>query len=94
MLITYTDNAITDNTMTIDILYFASLTDEANCSEERVTVQQATSLTHLYEQLNQKYHFSRSPSQLRVAINDDYVNWNELIYDGDHVEFISPLTGG
>ena len=94
MLITYTNNALADNTMTIDVLYFADLADQAKCSDERVTIQQATSATHLYEQLSQKYHFSRSQSQLRVAINDDFANWNELIYDGDNVAFISPVAGG
>lgn len=94
MLITYTDNVIGSSTMTIDVLYFAGLADEADCGEEKVTVQQATSLTDLYEQLNQKYRFSRSQSQLRVAVNDYFVKWTEMIYDGDNVVFISPVAGG
>lgn len=80
--------------MTIDVLYFAGLADEADCSEEKITVEQATSLTDLYEQLNQKHHFSRSQSQLRVAVNDYFVKWTEMIYDGDNVVFISPVAGG
>ncbi len=92
MLITYNNNAMAANTMTIDVLYLADLADQKVCSEERMTIQQATSLTDLYQQLSQKHIFSYSQSQLRVAINDDFVNWNELIYDGDNVAFILPIA--
>ncbi len=92
MLITYTDNASVDNTMTIDVLCLASLADKADCSEQRITIQQSASLTDLYQQLSQKHIFSYPQSQLRVVINDDFVNWNELIYDGDNVAFISPAA--
>ncbi|WLP95478.1 MoaD/ThiS family protein [Psychrobacter sp. M13] len=91
MLITYTDNTIADNTMTIDVLYFADVTDKKDYSEERVKIEQAASLTDLYKQLSQNHIFSHPQSKLRVAINDDFVNWNELIYDGDNVAFILPV---
>ena len=91
MLITYTDNASADNTMTIDVLCLAGLADNEDCSEERITLQQSTSLTDLYQQLSQKHVFRYPQAQLRVAINDDFVNWNELIYDGDNVAFILPI---
>ncbi|WP_201529178.1 MULTISPECIES: MoaD/ThiS family protein [Psychrobacter] len=89
-----TDTAITDSTMNINVLYFAGLADEANCHEEKVRVQQSTSLTDLYEQLSQKHRFSRPQSQLRVAVNDYFVKWTEAINDGDNVVFILPVAGG
>ena len=88
-----TDSPI-DNTMDIHVLYFAGLADEANCHEEKVTVQQSTSLTDLYEQLSQKHRFSRPQSELRVAVNDYFVKWTEVINDGDNVVFILPVAGG
>ena len=33
--------------MNMNVLYFASLADEANCHEEKITVPQSTSLTEL-----------------------------------------------
>lgn len=83
-----------ESTMDINVLYFAGLADEANCNEEKVTVQQSTSLTDLYQQLSQKHSFSRPHSQLRVAVNDYFVKWTEAIYDGDNVVFILPVAGG
>ncbi|ALF60213.1 MoaD/ThiS family protein [Psychrobacter urativorans] len=88
-----TDSPI-DNTMDINVLYFAGLADEANCHEEKITVQKSTSLTDLYEQLSQKHRFSRPQSELRVAVNDYFVKWIEVLNDGDNVVFILPVAGG
>ena len=88
-----TDSEI-NTTMNITVLYFASLADEANCHEEKINVQQSTSLTDLYEQLRQKHRFSRPQSELRVAVNDYFAKWTDEIYDGDSVVFITPVAGG
>ena len=84
----------TEATMNINVLYFASLADEANCQEESVSVQQSTSLTELYQQLSQKHRFSRPQSELRVAVNDYFAKWTDHINDGDSVVFITPVAGG
>ena len=84
----------TNNTMDINVLYFAGLADEANCHDEKITVQQSVSLIDLYEQLRQKHRFSRPQSELRVAVNDYFVKWTEVINDGDNVVFILPVAGG
>ena len=85
---------VISSTMTINVLYFASLADEANCHEEKVTVQQSISLTELYQQLNQKHNFSREQSELKVAINDYFAKWSDSIHNGDNVVFITPVAGG
>ena len=93
-LIETNKNSEIETTMTITVLYFASLADEANCQEEKIDVAQSTSLTELYEQLRQKHRFSRPQSELRVAINDYFAKWSDEIYDGDSVVFITPVAGG
>ena len=87
-------DSTTNNSMDIHVLYFAGLADEANCHEEKITVQKSTSLTELYEQLSQKHRFSRPQSELRVAVNDYFVKWSEMLNDGDNVVFIVPVAGG
>ena len=81
-------------TMDINVIYFASLADEANCQQETIRVPQDTSLTELYEQLSQKHRFSRTQSELRVAVNDYFAKWTDQISDGDSVVFITPVAGG
>ena len=83
-----------ESTMNINVLYFASLADEANCQQETVIVQQSISLTELYEQLRQTHRFSRPQSELRVAVNDYFAKWTDSIHDGDSVVFITPVAGG
>lgn len=83
-----------ESTMNINVLYFASLADEANCQQETVIVQQSTSLTELYEHLRQTHRFSRPQSELRVAVNDYFAKWTDSIHDGDSVVFITPVAGG
>ncbi|OLF39126.1 MULTISPECIES: MoaD/ThiS family protein [unclassified Psychrobacter] len=83
-----------DTAMDINVLYFASLADEAGCQQETISVAQSTSLSQLYEQLHQKHGFSRPQSELRVAVNDYFVKWTEQIHDGDSVVFITPVAGG
>ncbi|MGP5075045.1 MoaD/ThiS family protein [Psychrobacter celer] len=80
--------------MSIQVLYFASLADEAGCQQETVSVAQSTSLSQLYEQLRQKHGFSHSQQELRVAVNDYFANWTDPINDGDSVVFITPVAGG
>ncbi|WP_348548729.1 MoaD/ThiS family protein [Psychrobacter sp. KFRI-CH2-11] len=83
-----------DTAMDINILYFASLADEAGCQQETVSVAQSTSLSQLYEQLRQKHGFSHSQQELRVAVNDYFAKWTDPINDGDSVVFITPVAGG
>lgn len=91
---TIVEETYSDTIITINVLYFASLADEANCNEEKVQVAQSTSLSQLYEQLTQKYRFSRPQSELRVAVNDYFAKWTDEIHDGDSVVFITPVAGG
>jgi len=83
-----------ESLMTINILYFASLADEAGCHEEKVSIDSSMSLIDLYIQLSQTHRFSRPQSELRVAVNDYFAKWTDPIYDGDSVVFITPVAGG
>ncbi|MGM8909877.1 MoaD/ThiS family protein [Psychrobacter sp. 1U1] len=83
-----------DTAMDINVLYFASLADEAGRQQEIVSVVQSTSLSELYDQLRQKHGFSRPQAELRVAVNDYFAKWTEQIHDGDSVVFITPVAGG
>ena len=85
---------VTEKTMTVNVLYFASLADKAKCNEESVTVPQSTSLIELYEQLSAKHGFNHLQSELKVAVNDYFGQWTDSIENGDSVVFITPVAGG
>lgn len=83
-----------ESTIQIQVLYFASLADEAGCSEESMAIVAGTSLGDLYQQLQDQRGLSLPQSLLRVAINDYFASWHDDLYDGDSVAFIAPVAGG
>lgn len=79
--------------MKIKIKYYASLREEAGCSEENWETNCKRG-EELFEELRQKYHFSLKKDLLRLAINRKYQDFNHEILEGDEVVFIPPVAGG
>lgn len=91
-----TNNVQTNDTPTnkqIDVLYFASLAEQAGKDEERLNFD-GDSLTELYQFLTDKYQFKLPQQKIAVAINHEITNWNAPLQDGDVVAFIPPVAGG
>ena len=86
-----TNNVQTNDTPTnkqIDVLYFASLAEQAGKDEERL------SLVALYQQLTERYNFRLAQHKIAVAINHEITDWDTPIQQGDIVAFIPPVAGG
>ena len=91
-----TNNVQTNDTPTnkqIEVLYFASLAEQAGKDEERLNFD-GDSLTELYQFLTDKYQFKLPQQKIAVAINHEITNWNAPLQDGDVVAFIPPVAGG
>ena len=78
--------------MTITVLYFASFQEAAGVDSE--ALEKPISLSVLYENLKQKYHFKFQAAHIRVAINGVFVSWQQEIFAGDEIAFIPPVSGG
>lgn len=78
---------------TLHIQYFALLREQAGMSEQRLQCEALTP-AQLYEQLCTEHGFSLSPGQLRAVVNEEFVNWEHTLNDGDRVVFIPPVAGG
>jgi molybdopterin converting factor small subunit len=48
----------------------------------------------LYEQINAGHPLGMSPADIRVAVNDEFVTWDQPLEDGDRVAFLPPMSGG
>lgn len=79
--------------MRVQLLYFASLRDAAQCQTESVQVQAAT-LEQLYEAARDRHGFALPRARLRVARNGAFASWQEMAADGDEIAFIPPVSGG
>ncbi len=78
---------------TLRIEYFAVLREQAGRREEIVD-SAAHTATELYEQLQKRHGFKLSASQLKVAVNAEFCDWNSQLKHGDTVVFIPPMAGG
>ena len=79
--------------MKIQVEYFALLKEQRSASIETIETKAATPEI-LYSDLKRQYSFSLEPSVLKVAVNEDFANWDHCLKDGDTVVFIAPVSGG
>jgi molybdopterin synthase sulfur carrier subunit len=77
----------------VQVLYFASLRDAAGIDTEMVDGNVAD-LRALYEGLRQRHRFTLPVSQLRVAVDGAFAQWDDVPRDGSEVAFIPPVSGG
>lgn len=76
----------------VRIEYFAILRERAGRASEELHTSAATA-ADLYAELRQRYPFP-DPASLKVAINDEFGDWQAKLTDGDRVVFIPPVAGG
>jgi molybdopterin-guanine dinucleotide biosynthesis protein A len=86
-------NVVTNATKTLRIQYFAVLREQAGRSDEIVD-SDASTAAELYEQLRQRHRFELSRTQLKVALNSEFSDWQTPLKHGDTVVFIPPVAGG
>lgn len=79
--------------MKIKIHYFASLRDQSGRSHE-VIESEAQTPRELFEELHDRYAFTLSPSHVRFAVGDAYVEPDHQLQDGDELVLIPPVAGG
>ena len=79
--------------MQIHLEYFASLREAAG-KETEVRDTAASTLRDLYREVRAEYAFSFDEANLRVAVNDEFVSWEQALRSGDRVVFLPPMSGG
>ncbi|VAW11920.1 hypothetical protein MNBD_BACTEROID05-822 [hydrothermal vent metagenome] len=77
----------------VKIIYYAQLREQRELSSEEVETC-AANLSHLYETLKSEHSFSLPEDQLRVAVNDEFCGFDQLIKSGDKIVFVPPVAGG
>ncbi len=79
--------------MRIQIEYFALLKDQSGLSSETLETEAATPRL-LYAELRDRHSFSLEEASLKVAVNEDFANWDLTLREDDTVVFIPPVAGG
>ncbi len=80
--------------LTIRVEYFASFKEKAKKPSEAITLNEPISLNDLYDLLNEKYGFGLEKKFLRIAVNENYEDFDYLLKEEDKIVFIPPIAGG
>ena len=75
------------------VQYFALLREQAGRSDETVT-SSARNARELFEELRSARNLKLRPEQLRVAVNEEFAEWERPLAAGDTVVFLPPVAGG
>ncbi len=73
--------------------YYALFREQAGRQEEIVETAALTPAA-LYAELADRHGFKLPISQLKVAVNAAFDDWNRTLRDDDEVVFIPPVAGG
>lgn len=79
--------------MNIRLLFFASLRDISGVGEKQLTVDTGMSVAELWKKVSAD--FELLPEKVLCAVNQEYVDTDYQLQDGDNeVAFFPPVTGG
>jgi molybdopterin synthase sulfur carrier subunit len=81
------------NLKTVTIKYFASLQEQSKINQENIETELMT-YRELYNFLADKYQFTLSDRDIKIAVNDEFSHLDETIADQVNIVFIPPVAGG
>ena len=76
----------------IRVEYFAILREHVGQSGENLETNSPT-VADLFDELDRRYQFPKM-AHMKVAINDEFAEWDSVLASGDSVVFIPPVAGG
>lgn len=77
----------------VHVVYYALLKEERGLGEETLQTTAASAL-EFYRELQKKFRFTLSDQVLKVAVNDEFMEWNTSLKENDTVIFLPPASGG
>jgi sulfur-carrier protein len=80
--------------VTITVIFFAALRDVVGCSEVELALSsERTAVKELIAELLSRYP-ALTMQGVRVALNEEFVELDAQVADGDVVALIPPVSGG
>lgn len=81
--------------MRVRVLFFGRLRELAGCAEDWAELPAGASVESLFELYAQRTPQLRQfRASLAAAVNEDVVNWQHPLHEGDEVAYLPPVSGG
>ena len=81
--------------MDVKVLFFASVRDLVGEPEQTVSVSEGANVADLLSEIAGQYpRFGEMERSLMVSVNQEYVERDGVLRDGDEVALIPPISGG
>ena len=81
------------NSLQINVIYFAKLRELTGLDQETFLINKGSNPSHVLESINEKHQIDTG-SNFKIAVNDEFSDWDIKLNDGDRLVFIPPVTGG
>jgi molybdopterin converting factor subunit 1 len=82
-----------ENTLQIRVIYFAKLRDLIGLDEEIFSMEKGDNPTDVLASINKKHKIDVG-ANFKIAVNDEFSQWDVKLSNGDRLVFIPPVTGG
>jgi molybdopterin converting factor subunit 1 len=74
---------------------FARLREQAGTDDERVELPAGSTVADVYDTVRRLHpQLEADHHSVRAALNQEFVDWDAAVGDGDEVAFIPPVSGG
>mgnify|MGYP001288227979 FL=1 len=81
------------NSLQIQVVYFAKLRELTGLDQEAFSIMKGSNPNDVLASINERHQIDIG-SNFKIAVNDEFSDWDIKLDDGDRLVFIPPVTGG
>ena len=81
------------NSIKIQVIYFAILRELTGLDKETFSMKQGNKPGDVLTSINERHEIDLRIN-FKIAVNDEFSDWDIELNEGDRLVFIPPVTGG
>ena len=81
------------NSIKIQVTYFAILRELTGLDKETFSIKQGNKPGDVLTSINERHEIDLGIN-FKIAVNDEFSDWDIELNEGDRLVFIPPVTGG
>ena len=81
------------NSIKIQVIYFAILRELTGLDKETFSIKQGNKPGDVLTSINERHKIDLGIN-FKIAVNDEFSDWDIELNEGDRLVFIPPVTGG